>query len=132
MNILKKNSFRYFIVILLIFIPFFAFADFNDELAKNSDMLSAASLSDTLGLFTNFIKNIVIPIAFSIALLVFFWGIARFMLSAGSEQIMREKRPIMWWGIISLFVIFSIWGILSLLEVIFFGGPVNYVQFITA
>ena len=52
-----------------------------------------------------------IPIVFSIALLVFFWGLAKYILAAGSEEAKDQGRRIMIGGIIALFVMASIWGI---------------------
>ncbi|PCI29648.1 hypothetical protein COB55_01755 [Candidatus Wolfebacteria bacterium] len=57
-----------------------------------------------------------IPVAFSAALLLFFWGIAKFILSAGSEEKQSEGKSIMLWGVIALFVMTSIWGIVRFLS----------------
>ena len=54
-----------------------------------------------------------IPIVFSIALLVFFWGLAKYILAAGSEEAKDQGRRIMIGGIIALFVMASIWGIIT-------------------
>ncbi|MEK7187158.1 MAG: pilin [Patescibacteria group bacterium] len=46
-----------------------------------------------------------------IALLVFFWGLAKFIFHAGSTEKKDEGKNVMFWGIISLFVMVSVWGI---------------------
>jgi len=46
-----------------------------------------------------------------VALLVFFWGLAKFIFYAGSTEKKDESKNIMFWGIISLFVMISVWGI---------------------
>lgn len=51
------------------------------------------------------------PIIVGIALLAFFWGLAKFIFSAGDETAKGEGKQIMIWGIVALFVIVSIWGI---------------------
>jgi len=59
--------------------------------------------------------QIAIPIAVALALLFFFWGLAKYILSAGSEDAATRGRDIMIWGIIALFVIVSIWGLVAVL-----------------
>lgn len=57
-----------------------------------------------------------IRISFSVAVLFFFWGIARFILAAGDEKKIEEGKRMMFWGVIALFVMASISGIISLLQ----------------
>ena len=52
-----------------------------------------------------------IPISASLALLFFFWGLAKFILHSGDEKGREEGKEVMKWGIIALFVLVSIWGI---------------------
>jgi hypothetical protein len=54
--------------------------------------------------------DIVTPIVFSLALLFFFWGLATFILKSGEEKDLGKQRMI--WGLVALFVMFSVWGIL--------------------
>jgi TM2 domain-containing membrane protein YozV len=51
----------------------------------------------------------------ALALLYFFWGLARFILNAGGGKEQEEAKAIMLWGIIALFVMISVWGIVRLL-----------------
>lgn len=56
----------------------------------------------------------VIPLLYALAFLFFFVGVVRFFFLGGDEG--REKgKQMMLWGIIGLFVIFSVWGIVRLL-----------------
>lgn len=57
-----------------------------------------------------------LPIAVGLALLFFFWGLAVFILRSGDEKAQEEGRRKMIWGVLALFVIVSIWGIIG-----FFG-----------
>jgi purine-cytosine permease-like protein len=57
-----------------------------------------------------------IPILIGIALLVFFWGLTKFMYGgADSPEKRSEGRMIMIWGVIALAVMVSIGGILAML-----------------
>jgi len=58
----------------------------------------------------------------SLSLLVFFWGVAKFILAAGDEKKIQEGKILMFWGVVALFVMVSFWGIIQLLHTDFFGG----------
>ena len=59
--------------------------------------------------------NALVPIAIGFAVLFFFWGLAKYILNAGDEEKKKEGRSIMIWGVIALFIMVSIWGIVSVL-----------------
>jgi len=56
-----------------------------------------------------------IPLLVAIALLSFIWGLVRFILASGDEDAKEVGKRRMVWGIITLFVIVSVWGIVGLL-----------------
>lgn len=56
--------------------------------------------------------DLIIPIVFALALIFFFYGLAQFIRSV-SDKTIQEGKNKMIWGIISLFVMISIWGIIS-------------------
>lgn len=56
--------------------------------------------------------KVVVPLA----LLVFLWGLAKFILVAGDEKEKERGKNIMVWGVIALFVMVSIWGLVNLLQ----------------
>lgn len=51
-----------------------------------------------------------------IALLVFFWGLVKFIGKAGDEAALAEGRRLMIWGIIALFVMVSVWGLILFVQ----------------
>ena len=59
--------------------------------------------------------NVLVPIAFTAALLFFFWGLAKFIMAAGDPAAKEQGKNIMIWGIIALFVMASVWGITTIL-----------------
>lgn len=63
----------------------------------------------------NIVKAL-LPIASGLALLGFFWGLAIFIFQAGDEAAVDKGKRIMKWGLISLFVMFSVWGIISFFQ----------------
>ena len=72
---------------------------------------SAQSLGNLSTLLTS-VGNLVelaLPIVVAIALLVFFWGLVKFIF-AGAEA-KDEGKTLMIWGIVALFVMVSVWGL---------------------
>lgn len=66
-------------------------------------------------LFINII-NLLIPLIAGLSVLVFFWGLAQFIFRvAGDEKEIENGKNLMFYGILGLFVMFSVWAILSLL-----------------
>lgn len=57
-----------------------------------------------------------IYILFSVAILVFFWGIVVFIAHAGDERKVEEGKGFIVWGIVGIFVLVSIWGILGYIQ----------------
>lgn len=66
-----------------------------------------------------------IPFLLSLMLLVFFWGLAKFILHADDAKARSEGRQIMIWGVVGLFVATSLFGILQYLSSNFSFGIIN-------
>lgn len=65
---------------------------------------------------------------FALALLVFFWGIAIFVYNAGDEKRLADGKRLMFWGIVTLFVAISVWGIVAFLQITFGVGDVTEIE----
>ena len=76
-------------------------------------LASAATLLDTLALVNTFL-NALIGLFITLAIVVFFWGLIRYLVSVGEEK--SEGLQIMFYGVIAIFVMVSIWGIIRLLQ----------------
>jgi hypothetical protein len=46
------------------------------------------------------------------AMIMFFWGLAHFILSSDST-VKENGKSHMVWGLVGLFIIFSVWGIIG-------------------
>ena len=79
-----------------------------------------ATLKDLFLLIAELV-NVVIPVLVGLALLIFFWGVAKLVLYADNEQKRREGINTIIWGLVALFVIISVWGIVFLFTQTFFG-----------
>lgn len=74
---------------------------------------SAATLLDTLALANTFL-NALIGLFITLAIVIFFWGTIKYIMSAGEQK--AEGLQIMMYGVIAIFVMVSIWGIIRLLQ----------------
>ncbi len=82
------------------------------------------TLSSILDMFINIAQRL-IPLLGAIAFLIFVYGVARFIRSAGSEKELQNSKNIIIWGIVGLFILMSVWGIISFLRSEFgFGSDV--------
>jgi len=56
------------------------------------------------------------PIVVALALLYFFWGLATYILNASDEEKKKDGKNIMIWGILALFIMVSVWGIINVVR----------------
>ena len=74
-----------------------------------------STIGDFFTYGTCLLSRTIVPLIVTVALVMFLFGVMKFILNSGDETKRREGREFMLWGIISLFVMLSIWGILNLL-----------------
>ncbi|MEK7135185.1 MAG: hypothetical protein AAB780_00570 [Patescibacteria group bacterium] len=68
-----------------------------------------------INVFLDLIK-VTIPVVASMTLLVFFWGLVKFIFAVGGdEKAVADGKSLMIWGLLALFVMVAIWGILRFL-----------------
>jgi hypothetical protein len=79
----------------------------------------AASLEDFFKALMSLADSLVY-IAMTLALAGFLWGVVRYILNAAKPDVRKEATNYMVYGIVSLFVLVSVWGIVFLFRN-FFG-----------
>jgi len=77
-------------------------------------LAAAADLFDTLAKVSLFL-NAVIGLFITLAIVVFFWGLIKYLWSMDQENA-HEGLKIMFWGLIAIFVMVSIWGLIRLIQ----------------
>lgn len=94
--------------------------------------MEAVAKTEGLRGIINWITDIglaVIPFLGAVAFLIFILGVARFIKSAGNEKEIKDSKNLLIWGVIGLFVMVSIWGIITFLRAEFgFGGVLGIPQ----
>jgi len=97
----KKNKIRYKKIIalfLVLLIPSFSFAAWNDIATTLTDLQTK----------TRFFGDLLM----TLAVVLFFWGVVKFIAQDKKD----EGKTMMIWGIVALFVMFTIWGIISFMQ----------------
>jgi len=88
------------IILCVVFFPAIVFA------AGNIQSI-LITIGDLIGIAT--------PIVVALALLFFFYGLTKYILNAGDEEKKKDGRSIMIWGVVALFVIVSVWGLVRVI-----------------
>jgi len=96
---------KYFIAGASFLLPAIAFAQ----------VPTGTYLSGLLSVITTLIRTAT-PVVIGLAMLFFLYGLMKFVLAAGNEEAKDTGKRIMIWGIISLFVMVSVWGLVQLLN----------------
>jgi len=84
------------------FLPMFVFAQ----------QVGGADIDSIFGKINSVLSSIV-PILLTLALIYFFWGLVKYIMSAGEESARKDGKWMMIWGIIALFVMVSVWGLVA-------------------
>ena len=80
--------------------------------------LAQGAVTDAQSLF-NLVQGIVnalLPIIVGFAILFFFYGLVRYILRQNDETARIEARSVMIWGVVIIFVMVSVWGLVNILE----------------
>lgn len=64
-------------------------------------------------------------LAFAVALVLFLWGLVRYMSSVDKDEGKRGARSLMLWGVIILAVMASVWGLVGIVTKTFFPMGVD-------
>ena len=73
------------------------------------------NLTELINFFTDLIYKSVVPLLVALAVVYFIWGLITFIKNADSEPEREKGRSRMIWGVIALFVIVAVWGLVGVL-----------------
>lgn len=82
------------------------------------------SLGNIINFFTCSITNSIIPLLFTLAVAGFIYGIVQFFLNPDNEENRKKGKSFMIWGIVALFVMISVWGLVAVIGNTFGIGTV--------
>ncbi len=82
-------------------------------------LVTFAQVDDLTGVGTfiiDTINNILVPVLFAVAFVVFLWGAFQtFIMGASSEETKDKGKGLMLWSLIGFFVMISVWGLVNIL-----------------
>ncbi|OGI57625.1 hypothetical protein A3B85_02515 [Candidatus Nomurabacteria bacterium RIFCSPHIGHO2_02_FULL_37_13] len=81
----------------------------------NCSLQGSPKFQDLACYITNIINNSVIPLIFAIATAFFVWGVVQFVINSDEEAKKEKGKQFMFWGIIALAVMISVWGLVAIL-----------------
>lgn len=90
-------------------------------------VMAFAQVSDVEDLITTItdIIGMIVPLLLAIGLVVFMWGLITYLMKAGDEEGQKGARSLMIYGIIILFVMVSVWGLVNILAGTFGGAETD-------
>ena len=97
-----------------------SFASLTLALPMLASAQSVGSIEDGFQLIINMINNYVIPLIIGLAVVYFLWGVLKYVTAGGDEEKKGQGRDTMIYGIIAIFVVVSVWGLVNVL-----GGTFN-------
>lgn len=98
---MKKEKVKKIITLLLALAPAIASAQSPAE-----NMLATAQNA----------VNDLVPIMTTLVVVIFFWGLAKAILYAGNEEKRGQAKGLIIGGVIGMFVMLSIWGIVGFIQ----------------
>ncbi len=82
----------------------------------SSIQLSSATLGTMITWASCTLIKLVVPLLFSLAVVGFIWGIITYYLNPTNEEKRKNGKTFMLWGVIALFVMISMWGLVGVLS----------------
>ena len=75
----------------------------------------AETLDEFLGKVNEHIINPIIVLLFALALVIFLFGMAEFIMNADNDEKRSDGKRHMLWGIVGIAIMFSVWAILGII-----------------
>ena len=74
---------------------------------------AASTIEEIFDLLKDILTNNVIPLLFVAATVVFLWGVITYITAGGDEDKSTDGKKYIIWGIIAMFAMVAIWGIVQ-------------------
>lgn len=77
--------------------------------------IAEASITTLMSSINRVIINPLIVFMFALAIVYFLYGLMQYLLSPDNEEIRRNSKQHMLWGIIGMFIMIAVFGIMNIL-----------------
>lgn len=74
---------------------------------------SIKTITDFINLGICILMKSIVPLLFALATVGFIWGIIQYFINPENEEKRSQGKSYMLWGLIGLFVMVSIWGLVA-------------------
>jgi len=74
-----------------------------------------ANVNTLMNSIDKVIINPLILFLFSLALVYFLYGVARYLMNPGSEEIRKDSKSHMLWGVVGMFIMISVFFIMRII-----------------
>jgi uncharacterized membrane protein (GlpM family) len=69
-----------------------------------------------VNMIKGFLGSVLIPLLITLALVAFFWNIVKSIYKSGEKaDAVKDGKMMLIWGVIALFVMISVWGLVGIL-----------------
>ena len=99
---------KYSLLFLIFFTPMIAFAQVTD-------------FAEALGVIQGLLNGL-LPVLIAFAVAVFSWGVLKYIRASDNPEQRTEGRELMIYGIVAIFVMVSLWGLVSVIVDVFFNA----------
>jgi F0F1-type ATP synthase membrane subunit c/vacuolar-type H+-ATPase subunit K len=88
-------------------------------------MAQAGTIEGIIGVILDSLLNPLVPILIGLAIIIFAWGLFNYLKSGlGDAAELQGAKSLMFWGALIVFVMVSVWGLVLVLQNIFFGDSI--------
>jgi len=77
--------------------------------------VAEASVKTLMNSISTVIIDPLIGLLFSLAVVYFIYGLAQYLLNPESEEVRKSSKTHMLWGIIGIFIMVSVYGIIDII-----------------
>ncbi len=75
----------------------------------------AANIDSLVNAVNKVVVNPLIIFIFALALVIFIYGVAQYLLNPASDEIRKQSKSHMIWGVIGMFIMVSVFGIMRII-----------------
>ena len=104
----------YYILIASVFLPALSFAQCASTPSSISLDANTSNTFSSIICYVIGLINLLIPILYALAFIIFFWGLSKYVLGAGDEKVLKDGKQYMMWGVLVLFILSSYMAIIGL------------------
>ena len=75
----------------------------------------AATIDSLVNAVNKVVVNPLIIFIFALALVIFIYGVAQYLLNPESEEVRKQSKSHMIWGVVGMFIMVSVFGIMRII-----------------